>query len=292
MPRKKLPPRKPSPTQPADPAWSSPTALPPAPRSVAARPGRGWFRRCLPVLLIPHAWAGVAIAVFVAVDLASAVRFRLLGKVVPGQVTGLLTYKRSKGGHSFSVRYTYRWGSVERSAESSIDEAGFGLLAEGDAVEVRVLDGSRRSPRLLAPGAPTDWPSMAGIVCFVLVWNGALLLGTSSVAVWPLIQRALVRRGVAVAGEITAKEAQVHKGTTTYKVRYRYRTLPPPGGDAGGEGGAMREGAMAVEEDDYVALAVGERVTVLCSGRWPRWSVVYRCAPYRALGAGSAAPAS
>jgi hypothetical protein len=226
------------------------------------------------------------------VDLAGAVRFRLLGEVVPGQVAGLSTYKRNKGGRSFSVRYTYRWGGIKRSAESFIDEAGFALLAEGDAVQVRVLDGSRRSPRLLAQGGPTDWPSMGGMVCFVLFWDGALFLMSWPVAVRPLIQRGLVRRGAAVAGEITAKEAQTSRGTTTYKVRYRYQTLLSPGACSGGEGGQVREAAMTVEEDDYVALAVGEGVTVLYHHRWPRWSLVYRCAPYRVRSTAGAAPAS
>jgi hypothetical protein len=245
------------------------------------------------VLLLPHAWIGVAFLVAVAVELASAVRFRLLGEVVPGRVAGLSTHQGSKGPRSFSVRYTCPFGGVERAAESSIDEAGFGRLAEGDAVQVRVLDGSRRSPRLLAQGAPADWPRMGGIVCFVLFWNGALFALSWPVTVRPLIQRGLVRRGAAVAGEITAKEAQVHKGKTTYKVRYHYPTPPPAGGGSAGEtGGQVREGAMAVEEDDYAALAVGERVTVLCSGRWPRWSVVYRCAPYRVRSAAGAAPAT
>jgi hypothetical protein len=244
----------------------------------------------LPLLLIPHVWVGVVIPVLLAVELTRAVRFRLLGEVVPGKVLGLWTHKR---GRSFSVRYTYRWDGVKQAAVSPIDEAGFGQLAEGDAVEVRVLDGSSRSPQLLVQGAPTEWARLGGLVIFVVIWDGAVLLMAWPSAVWPLIQRSLVRRGAATTGEIIAKEAKPMRRKTSYTLRYRYQTLPPSGDGpaATGEGERARESTMTVEEDDYAGVAVGDRVTVLYNRRWPRLSIVYRCAPYRVLGTGDAAPA-
>jgi hypothetical protein len=123
-------------------------------------------------------------------------------------------------------------------------------------------------------------------VFFVFLWEGILLILFWPAAARPLLQRALVRHGAATAGAITAKETQTSKGTTYYKVRYRYWTPPLPADGAlptDEAAGRDRERTMAVEEDDYATVAVGACVTVLYSRRWPRWSVVYRCAPYQAL---------
>jgi hypothetical protein len=279
--------RKPGSPEPPDPAWDHPDALPPVPRLVGARPGRGWLRGCLPLLLIPHVWIGIGFPIFLAVKLMGAIHFHLRGEVVPGRVTQLASHQGSKGRRSFSVCYTYQLGGAEQAAESSIDEAGFGRLTEGDPVQVRVLAGSSQGPQLLAAGAPSAWAELGGMLFFVLGWDGLLLIGFWPRSVRPLLQRALVRHGAATAGDITAKEPHTAKGSTTYKVRYRYRTPPLPRNDAAlttdEATGREWERTMTVTGGDYPVVAVGARVTILYYRRWPRWSIVYRCAAYRTL---------
>jgi hypothetical protein len=288
--------RKAHPPEPPDDAGTYPEALPPPPRRVEARPGRAWLRRCLPLLFIPHVWIGLGLPIVAAVNVLGMIDFHLRGEVVPGRVTNLATHTSRKGGRSFSVSYTYQAGGAEHTAESPIYEAGFGLLAEGDPVQVRVLPGSSRRPQLLAPGAPTEWSGWGGVLFFMLGWDGLLLVGFWPRSVRPLLQRTLVRSGAATDGSITAKDTQTVKGTTYYKVRYRYRTPVAPRADAGvltdEATGRDWERTMTVEEEDYTAVSVGTRVTVLYSRWWPWWSIVYRCAAYRVLSAAAGEMAS
>jgi hypothetical protein len=234
-------------------------------------------------MLIPHVWVGIGLPIFIVVNVIGAIHFRMSGQIVTGQVTNLVSHTGKKGRQTFYVNYTYRSSGLGRTAETPIDAAGFGMLNEGDAVEVRVLPGSLRSPQLLAAGTPTEWSKLGGMAFFILGWDGLLLLGFWPTCVRPLIQRGLMQHGIATVGEITGKEMRRAK-YTTYTIRYRYRTPPLPVRDAVRPSEEREwQRAMTVVESDYSAISEGTRVTVLYNRRWPRWSLVYRCAPYQAL---------
>jgi hypothetical protein len=250
--------------------------LPPPPRSVRARRGRGWVRGCLLLMLVPHVWCGALLPLLALHHLAGFLRFRLFGTVVPGRVHSL--YRSHHRGTSYHVRYTFVLRGGQREAEATVDEPAFGRLAAGDPVEVRVLAGSSVGPELLVDGARGPGGDLWKMWLFIAFWDGVLLVFVWQACIPPLRQRGLVRNGVTVLGLVTDKQQRKGK-QSSYKVHYRYKAPTP---DAPGES-VEWPGVMSVPEKDYDGLRIGERVMVLYDPRKPRRSLLYRCADYEVV---------
>jgi hypothetical protein len=252
-----------------------PPALPPPPRQSRPRRKRGAFLACLPLLLIPHMWCGALLPFWGVRELVDVVRFYQYGHVVPGRVQRLWT-SRGKGGPSHHVAFTHELAGAEGSAEVTVNQAAYGRLAVGDAVEVRVLPGFRLGPQLLADGAPSPASNLWGVLVATVVWDGFMALFVCVAIMPPLRQRNLVRLGVAVPGRVTNKEVKRGGKSTTYHVYYCY-TAPaptPPGEDR------EYQAEMMVREEDYDDVLVEQRLTVLYDPRKSRRSLVYQCADY------------
>jgi hypothetical protein len=249
----------------------------PPPRRVRARPWRSWAWGFL-IFLVPHVWVGVFLLGAAVFELVETVRFSLYSHDVPGRVSRL-EVRRSKGRVSHWVHFTYREGLTDARAEAAVDEAGFGLLAEGQVVDVRILPGSRAGPYLLARGVSGPWAKLGAWWMITLFWDGFMAFLVWNAFGPRLRHRSLVRHGVAARGEVTdVVENRPSRGPRTFTIRYHFRAPPPDGVEE-----AEWQGKMTVKKLGPVEAPVGSRHTVLYDPRRPRRSLLYRFADYQAL---------
>jgi hypothetical protein len=250
--------------------------LPPPPRRTRRRRGRGALRGFLPLLLLPHMWCGALLPLWTVRELVDVVRFYHYGHVVPGQIQRL-HIDRGKGGPYHRVVYTYPLAGAEGTGEATVDEAVYGWLAVGDAVEVRVLPGFRVGPQLLVEGTRGPAIKVWELFVITLIWDGLMAVFVCLAIVPPLRQRKLVQLGVAAPGWVTNKYETKGKGHS-YNVCYRYTAPAPatPGEDM------EYQAEMTVRGEDYDRVRAEDRVTVLYDPRKPRRSLVCQCADYEA----------
>jgi hypothetical protein len=230
------------------------------------------------LLFFPHIWCGALMPFLALHELVDFVRFRTFASVVPGKVQRLYT-SHGKGGTYHQVAYTFALPGAEGAGDATVDEAAFNRMAKGDPVTVRVLPGFRMGPQLLLEGARGPLSDSWKMALFIVGWDGLMSIIVWQAVVRPLRQRALVRHGAAVPGQITEKHATSSGKSRGYKVHYTY-IAPAPG--PGGQDMEYQR-VMSVQEEDYDRLRAEDRVIVIYDPRKPHRSLVYRCADYEVL---------
>jgi hypothetical protein len=277
---------------PGSPYLALPEVLPPPPRTVRHRPGRGRLLGHVPLVVWLLGLAGLGLLLLAVWLLAFPWFIGLFGSTVRGKVTGLYPAPPG-GGAPPRVKYSYYVGEQEYSGDDAVDKETFDRrLYEGATVRVRVLRRLPDYPRLVEPAAQ---PTLPGGCLFwgALLWNAGI-----GFVVWALLrrprrQRRLVREGLATAGRVVAKEADAGRragGVVQYAYRApRYGLKHPPDGPAeAGAGPALKEWQVvtAVGPKDFAAVEVGAPVLVLYDPGRPSRSLVYAFAEYEAVGGG------
>jgi hypothetical protein len=263
-----------------------PQPLPPPPRAVRRRPGRGWLLGRVPLVVRLLGLAGVGLLLAALWLLGSSSVVALFGTTVPGKVTGLVPAPPG-GASAPRVQFAYHVGIQEYAAEEPVDERAFAKLYEGAPVKVKVLRPWPGQPRLVEPPRPSERHPVA-LLGLAVVWNAA-----AAAMLWrhlrkPLAQRRLVREGLATPGSVVAKDGD---GRPPWLVQFCYQaptrglTREAAAGGADGAAVAMKEWQviMQVGRKEFEAAQVGAAVTVLYDPRKPSHSLVYPFAEYEAV---------
>jgi hypothetical protein len=258
--------------------------LPAPPRVVRRRRGSGWLLGRVPLLVWLPVLVGVVLLVLALYVVGSWWIVALFGARVPGKVTGLLPPSRGLAdGHR--VQFSYYVGNEEYQAETTVARTAFDRLHMGDDVKVQVLRALPKQPRLVEPAGQAG--GYGGLLLFLaLVWNGAAGFVLWTCIRKSLLQRRLVRDGLATAGSVVAQEKS-SGGRSSWRVRFTYRA--PCHGLSPGAGGLAdvpdREWQvlMMVRRSDFDGVQVGTAVTVLYDARRPSRSLIYAFSEYEAV---------
>jgi hypothetical protein len=233
-----------------------------APRAVQRRAAHGGFITFVHLFTLPHTLIGI-LGLFVLVGFFG---FAVFSQVVDGTVTSTSELVSRKGARSYPTNLDFAFEGRTETTNESLSERP----EVGATVPLRVL---RMGGELIVRPAGELWFELLFAVVFVGFWNGVMGLLHWRITFLPLRQRALVREGLPVVGRVTShQEIRGNKGSKTYRLGYDYFI----------EGLTLR-GQMDVRQEDFLALADGDAVTVLVSEKHPDRSVLYRCAPYEVV---------
>ena len=215
------------------------------------------------VFTIPHTLVGLGL---IAATLYLAA-FELLAPTETGTVETINPIM-VKGHRQWSV--SYFWSREGRRHEESHSYGAEPSLTPGATFPVKafVLAG-------IAYATPVDEHNPLGVLCllcFAVFWN--LIIGTAHYQLWvvPRQLRRLVREGQPVVGEVIGKKIRTgRRGSAS--LRYRFESL-----------GAPVEDWMLIRPEEFDAVAIGAKVTVLFDPDRPRRNVLYAYGPWKVAG--------
>ena len=278
-----------------------PELLRPVPRPVRRRVGRGCALGCVQLFILPHTAVGIGMLLWALHGLTI-----LIGPTVPGFITGRSSVRSSKGGPSYFLHYTYRVGADAHAAKYQVDSSDYSQVPDGTSIGVKVSPFTpEHGSMLLVPGR-APWKEVAPRVFFALFWNGILSVFYWALYVQPWLLRSLVIKGIPVEGTIVGKDV-IHGKSTAYRLYYDYRPMttvqstPAPSmsmslptnsnawdsssalSDNTVREAALSKGEMDVRLEDYEAVNIGDKFTVLYAPNRPQRSVIYRFADYEVI---------
>lgn len=244
--------------------------LPPPPRKVRRRKGRGALIGCIPIILVPLT-IGAAIALFFAI-LSSLVP--LFGVTVQGAVVGTsINYTSRPAGTTYRMEYAYDFRGKTYAGDEDVTESEFGNLQTGEPVDIRLFPlAPNVGQRVAVDGRYKSYRDLVTLWVILLVWNGLLWVNWSAMLLTPLASRSLVIRGQAAAGKIVERQQAIRR-SATFTVRYLFDTPSVQG----------VEGSMAVRLSDWDSAKEGKPVAVLYSSKQPSHSLIYEYADYEII---------
>ena len=271
-----------------------PQEVPPRPRAVRRRPGRGWLLGQVPILVWLLILAGLVPLVLALRQVIPALIVTVFGTTVPGKVLGT-SAAEFPNPPAYHVTFSYHVRDQEYKAETLVTESTFAQLYMGVDVKVRVLPAWPGRPQLLVPGGEVGGGEGICLLGFAVLWLGGLGVVAGAYLRKPLRQKRLVRDGVATTGWIVRKEEAPGR-RRGWHLRYAYRA---PAHGLGPGTTSLRNGApagllkewqviMVVRTADAEAVQVGTQVTVLYDLHRPSHSLIYPFGDYEAVSAPAA----
>ena len=244
-------------------------------RTVRKKPGSGcatWFIR---LFILPHTIVGICL-LFV---MPTSVIWAAFGTDHEARLTDVRETRGAKNQIVYRASYAYdgpggrREGvaNVSRRTHTDFSNA-IHYRREPPAIRVRTIGTPPLFYEQALDRGKGPWAQVGFVWLFGLFWNGVLSVFAYMIYYVPWRQWRLYRSGAPIAGTLISKRTgRGSKGSTTYHLRYGYRT---PGGES-------HEREMHTTRAEYNAATPGAPVTVLYDRRKPRRSVVYEYGPYR-----------
>ena len=236
-------------------ASSRPDPPPLTSRTLRRRPGRPGLWTAFLVLLLPHFWVGIGVAVVAVAELA----FPLVAYAQTGHVVDKSISTSRKAGTTFSVNVAYDVDGVENFETLRVDAEGYDRASTGDEMALDVASAfgfsSARDPR------ETHVPLM---VFFAAFWNFCMGLMVRQLSWRPLSRWWLVKRGARAAGVVDNTKRTTGKGAAVV-VNYHFNV----------SGRGTVEGNMSVTHKLFDSAPLPTTITVFHHPRWPRLNVVY-----------------
>jgi Protein of unknown function (DUF3592) len=252
----------------------TPTRLPEPPRTVRGGPGCAiWFVR---VFILPHMAGGVVMAVAFVLTVIVA----LWGTNTTGSVLALSTSRSSKGHMTYNVKYRYCIGWRCFTNSASVGSQLFQSLSrptnlEGapTPVKVRFISLDRLHYHVFTE-EHSAWAEAGPLLLFVLFWNALLSVFVYIIWVAPLRERALLRNGQIVPGEIVSTRERRARGVTYYAT---FRFTDPSTGQE------IKREMTLPSRAKYDEARTGKPVTVIYNPRKPKRAVAYEMSSYRVV---------
>lgn len=248
---------------------TSPQPLPPPPRHVRGKLGGGlWFTR---IFILPHQLIGIGAIVYWLLLILSV----LLGRDIPGTVTGTDISHSRKGGDHYSLIYRFTAGEVVKTNSGSVSYSLYQQYkipnATNPPVTVHYFSiGVWDQARLRESGS--SWGMIGFLTLWAGFWNFVVGIFTYQIWVKPLRARWLYKHGETTSGTVVSKRVQTGK-SSTYYVTYKFRE-PYSGQEFESEMQAWNTAAWNTIQKD-------QAVTVLYSREKPKRSTVYECGGYQ-----------